>query len=204
MNTKFWLLGVLALAQPTIVTANELEWSGEAGVNVANSGGASETTGTLIMELSYGGAFIGGEVETLYRDPADDAEITLTLGYSFDIGTDMVLAASYSRIYLDKSGFSSHEAALALDFPITQNIGGTIEVIRALTGKTTDVSLATEFGLGNGFTGEALVGHDGSANYGEAGLSYDLRENVSIGYLVELAEGAKPVHNFGITFGFGS
>ncbi len=205
MNKHILLAGVIALGLPAAASANELEWSGEAGINVASSsGGTAETTGIMIVELSYGGAFVGAELETLYQDPADNAEITLTLGYSFDIGTDTALTASYSRIYLDDSGYSSHEVALALDFPITGDVGGTLEVVRDLTAKSTDVSLGAEFGLGKSFTGEALVGHDGADIYGEAGISYGITENVSAGVLIELSESAKPIYNFGITVAFGS
>jgi hypothetical protein len=192
------------LGLPAAASANEVEWSAEVGGNIAASNGATETTANAAVELSFGGAFVGAEIETLYRDPADDAEATLTLGYSFDLGNDMALTTSYSRIYLDNSGFSSHEAALALDFPIAEGVGGTFEIVRDLTGKSTDISLGAEFGLGNNFTGEALVGYDGTDIYGEAGVSYDINDNVSTGVLVEFAENTDPVVNFGITIALGS
>jgi hypothetical protein len=204
MNMQTLLAGVLMLGLPAVASANDVEWSGEVGVNAATSDGATETTANAAVEMSFGGAFIGAEVETLYQDPADNAEFTVTLGHSFDISNDTALTASYARIYLDNSGFSSHEAALALDFPITGDAGGTLEVVRDLTAKITDVSLGAEFGLGNNFTGAALVGHDGAIVYGEAGLAFEISENVSAGLLVELEDGAKPVYNFGITIGFGS
>lgn len=205
MNYQTLLAGAVVLGLPAAASAAELSYSGEASVNVAATpGGTTETTADVLVELSYGGLFFGGEIETLYKDPADAAEITLTLGYAFDLGNDMELALGYSRIYLDKSGFASHEVGAALSFPITGTIGGTLEVVQDLTAEATDISLGAEFGLGGAFTGEVLAGHDGTDIYGELGVSYGLSENVSAGVLVEVAKGAKPVYNFGITVGFGA
>ncbi len=204
MNKQYILAGALALGLPAVATANEVEWSGEVGLNFATSNGANETTANAAVELSFGGGFVGVEIETLYQDPADDAEATLALGYSFDVSNDVALTASYSRIYLNNGGFSSHEAAVALDFPVAGDVGGTLEIVRDLTGKSTDVSLGAEFGLGNNFTGEALVGHDGADIYGEIGVAYDISDNVSAGVLVEVANGVDPVFNFGFTIGLGS
>ncbi|UYV36603.1 hypothetical protein N4R57_16595 [Rhodobacteraceae bacterium D3-12] len=136
MKLHYLLASVATLALPAAVSAAELSYSGEASVNVAvTSGGTTETTADVIVELSYGGAFVGAELETLYKHPADDAEITLSLGYSFELGNDMALTAYYSRIYLDKSGFTSDEVGLALDFPISGNIGATLEVVQGPYGQ---------------------------------------------------------------------
>ncbi|MGH1577007.1 hypothetical protein [Planktotalea sp.] len=197
------LAGVIALGLPVATSAQEIEASSEFGVNVATSGGGTtETTASLGTELSFGGAFIGGSVESLYQDPVDKAEVTLTFGYGFDLGNDFALTASYARIYLDKSGFASHEVAVALDFPVSDNVGGTLEVVHDLTADNTDVSLSTEFGLGGNFTGAALVGYDGAATYGELGVSYAFNDNISTGLVVEMAENTPAVYNFGVTFGF--
>lgn len=205
MKMNYLLAGIVALGLPAAASAEKLEWSGEVGLNVAtSSGGTTETTANAAVELSFGGAFVGGEIETLYKDPTDGSEITLTLGYSFDLSDSTALTVSYSRIYLDNSGFSSHEAAIALDFPIVGDTGGTLEVVRDLTAKSTDISLGAEFGLGGNFGGEALLGHDGTDIYGELGVSYNINDNVSVGFLTELSESAKPVYNFGFTIGFGS
>ena len=203
MNTLYVMAGLFAFGLPVATAAQEFEASSEIGVNVASSGGGSaETTANIATELSFGGAFIGGEIESLYQDPADKAEITLSFGYSFDLGNDFALTASYARIYLDNSGFGSHEIAAALDFPIGGNVGGTLEVVHDLTAVNTDVSLSAEFGLGGNFTGAALVGYDGTATYGELGVSYDITDNISTGIVVELAQSASPVYNFGVTVGF--
>ena len=202
MNTQYLLAGALALALPSVASADKVEFSGEIGINVATSGSATETTANLVSEMSYRGAFFGAEAETLYKDPADDAEITLTLGYTFALGSDAEVTVSYSRIYLNDSGFSSHEAAVALGFPVSDNVSAGVEVVRDLTAKSTDISLGAEFGLGNGFTGEALVGHDGTDNYAEAGVSYEITDNVSAGFLLEVAEHTKPTYNFGLTYSF--
>ncbi len=202
MKTQYLLAGALALALPSVTSANEVEFSGEVGINLATSGGSTETTASAAAEVSYGGAFFGAEMESLYKDPADDIEVTLTLGYSFELGSDTEVTVSYSRIYLDNSGFSSHEAAIALGFPISDNVSAGVEVVRDLTGKSTDISLGAEFGLGNGFTGEALVGYDGADSYAEAGVSYDFSDNVSAGFLLEVAEHSKPTYNFGLTYSF--
>ena len=204
MKTLYVMAGLFAVWMPMAASANDLEWSAELGLNVAASSGAVETTANTAVELSYAGAFVGGEIETLFQDPTDKAEITLTLGYTFDIGADTALTASYSRIFLDNSGFSSHEIGAALDFPISSNVGGTFEIVHDLTASTTDYSLGAEFGLGNGFTAEALIGHDGTEVYGETGLSYDFNDTLSAGLVVELSQSASPVFNFGLTIGFGS
>ena len=202
MNTQYLLAVAFALAFPAVASAGEVEFSSEIGINLASSGGSTETTATIATEMAYNGFFFGAEMETLYKDPADDVEVTLSLGYSFDIGTDTAVTLSYARIYLDNSGFSSHEIAAALDFPISENVSATAEVVRDLTGKSTDISLGAEFGLGNGFTGGVLAGHDGTDKYAEAGLSYDITDNVSAGFLVEVAEHTKPTYNFGLTYSF--
>lgn len=202
MNKNILLAGVVALALPAAASANEVEWSGEVSANVAHSGGTTETTVYGGVEVAYGGAFAGLEIESLYKDPADNAEITLSFGYTFDLGNDLALTASYARIYLDQTGFSSHEAGLALDFPLSGDIAATLEVVRDLTADATDISLGAEFGIYGAFTGWLLAGNDGTDNYGEAGISYGVNDNVTIGYLLEFAENAQPTHNFGIAYSF--
>lgn len=202
MNKNILLAGAVALALPAAASANEIEWSGEVSANVAHSAGTTETTVYGGIELAYGGAFAGLEIESLYKDPFDNAEITLSFGYTFDLGNDMALTASYARLYLDKSGFASHEAGLALDFPLSGNVGATLEVVRDLTADATDISFGAEFGLYDAVTGWALVGNDGTDNYGELGVYYDVSENVTIGYLLEVAENVQPTHNFGVAYSF--
>lgn len=168
MNKTLLLSGFIACAVPVMASANEVEWSGEVGLNVAHSSGTTETTANGALEMGYGAAFVGLEFETLYKDPADDVEITLSFGYAFDLGNDVALTASYARIYLDQTGFSSHEAGLALDFPVSGNIGMTLEAVRDLTADSTDFSIGAEFGIYDGVTGWLLAGNDGTDNYGEA------------------------------------
>lgn len=203
MNKQLLLVGVVACAMPAAAAhANQIETSGEVGFNIAHSDGTTETTASIATEVAFSNAFFGMEAETLYKDPADDAEITFSLGYSFDLGKDVALTASYARTYLNNSGFDAHETALALDFPLGQDIGATIEAVRDIDAKATDVSLAAEFPLGERFTGAALVGHDGTDKYGELGVSFDITENVSAGVLLEVVEHTKPTFNFGIAYSF--
>jgi hypothetical protein len=203
MKSLYALAGLVALGLPATALAQEIEGTTEIGLNIAtSSGGNAKTTASIETELSFGGAFIAGGLETLYQDPTDSAEITLTLGYGFDISDNVAITASYSNIFLDKSGFSFHEVAVALDFPIGESISATFEVVHNLTGSSTDYSLAAEFGLGNSFTGEAVVGHDGTEIYGEAGISYEINETISTGFVVELTESASAVYNVGFTVEF--
>lgn len=203
MKTLYLLAGLAAFGLPTLAQAQSIETSSEIGVNIASSGGgAIETTANIATELSFGGLFVGGEMETLYQDPTDKAEITLTLGYSYDLGNDFALTASYARIFKDQSGFASHEIAASLDFPVSNLLSGTFEVVHDLKAVSTDVSLAAEFGLGGNFTGEALLGHNGTAVYGELGVSYDITDNISSNVLIELAANKTPVYNLGVTFNF--
>lgn len=202
MNKQLLLAGVVVCALPAAVQADQIETSGEVGFNIAHSDGTTETTFAVATEVAYGNAFFGMEAETLYKDPTDDAEITFSLGYSFDLGNDVALTTSYARTYLNNSGFDADEVALALDFPLGQDIGATIEAVRDIDGKTTDVSLAAEFPLSDRFTGAALVGHDGTDKYGELGVAFDITDNVLAGVLLEVAEHTKPTFNLGIAYLF--
>ena len=202
MNTQYLLAGAIALALPAVASAGEVEFSSDIGIKIATSGGSVETTGLITSEVAYNGFFFGAELETLYKDPSDNAEITLALGYTFDLATDTALSLYYARIYLDDSGFSSHEVGAVLEYPIAENASGIVEVVRDMTGNAYDVSLGAEFGLNNGFTVGGLIGHDGTDKYAEAGVSYDITDNVSAGLLLEVADHTKPIYSFGMTYSF--
>ncbi|WP_417600229.1 hypothetical protein [Pararhodobacter oceanensis] len=204
MNKTYCLAGVLSLLLATSASAQEFGWSAELGANLAHSGGTSEPTANGAVELTFGGAFVGAEFETLYQDPTDNAEFTLSLGYGAELAPDVALTGTYARTYLDNSGFDSHEVGLALDFPIMDRTSGTFEVVRDLTARATDVSFGAEFEANDRFTYSALVGHDGADVYGEAGVSYAFNEMTSASFLIEVAEGAKPTINLGLTIALGS
>lgn len=88
MKSLYALAGFVALGLPATALAQEIEGSTEIGLNIAtSSGGNAKTTASIETEQSFGGAFIAGGLETLYQDPTDSAEITLTLamGSTFQI-----------------------------------------------------------------------------------------------------------------------
>lgn len=194
----------MTVALPGAVSAQGMEWSGEVGLNVAKAeGGNTETTVNGAVELSFGNAFVGIEGESYDGDPADDFEYTLSIGYNFDLGSDVEATLSYARIYKNNSGFDDHEVGLAFGFPVADGVDGGIEAVYAIDGEELDVSAGLEIGLTDKLSTALLFGSAGGTAYGEFGISYALTDNLSAGFLLEFEKGAPHTFNVGVTYAFG-
>ncbi len=198
--------GLLVASLPLAAQADGFEIGGETGISlsVPSGGGATETVFEAALEAAHAsGIFVGIGLESLNGAAPDSVTYNFSFGYGMDLGGDTALTVAYARHYLDVSGYDTQDITTTLEFPLGEGIDGSAEVVYDLPSGNVDVSAGAEFGIGNGLTAALTVGHDGAAAYGDAGVSYDINDNVSASATVEFAAGSAPVFVFGFAVALG-
>ncbi len=194
MRRTILMMAVLALpvVQPAI--AQDLEITSTLGLNIS-SGTANGLTyaGTTVkgsVEAAIGG--FTGEIwiGSLYQDPADKAEIELSLGYGGDITEATNWGVTYTRYFLNNSGDQGYDLALAFESALSDSVTATVETVYAPKSKELDTSIGFDFAVTDQVSLHALAGFNDGTNetYAEFGLDFALDNATTLSVLYEDGE----------------
>lgn len=209
----FFIAAALALpatAQAAGTAPSEVEFTfGIAATTAFDAAGGglshSENTGELKAEISYKGFHTGLVLTSLYQDPADDFETEWSLGYGGDITETLSWDITYARIWLNRSGFDSHEVAFELSLAMSDALSGAAAVIVDPETRLADYEIGLEYAITDRWTIGGLVGRsDRDDNtYGEIGVEYAFNDQTSAELLWEDTSDGDPVLSFTLAYEFG-
>lgn len=149
----------------------------------------AENTVQLSLKGEFRGAELELEVESLEDSDPDAAEITLTLGYGGDLRDGLGWSASYSRSYLDVSGWDEQELALGLSAELGDGAVGEIKATHDLEEHTNEIELGLELEPSDTLAFGVVVGHSQADDglFGEFGVTYSVTDAVAFEALYERA-----------------
>lgn len=172
-------LGTVALlAMPLSAQAVEFTFGTQA--NGAYSDDEFSTSGEAYAGAALGGAFAGFWIGSL----PDDFEYELSLGYGMDIG-EVALAATTTAYFTGDGGYGSQDIALEAAYGITDAVELGAGISYDFDSEMVDVSAGLGYDFADSWNAAALVGHDGTGIYWEAGVTYGFAESAWIGLLYE-------------------
>ena len=201
------LVSAIALAAAP-AAANELEISGSAALNIeAETGDGlshSASTAEVGIDLSYGGAFGGIWVGTLYDDPSDELEIELSLGYGGEFAPGYGYGITYTHYFLNNSGEQGYDLTFGLSATVSEQSEIGLDVIYAPEDETTDVEGWIAVALTDRWSLAGLVGKSQADNntYYEFGVGYALTDSAGLGLLYEDADDSDGTLTFSVTYDF--
>ncbi|MWD26430.1 hypothetical protein E0K89_002965 [Aquicoccus sp. SCR17] len=203
------LMAGLVLLPASAALAEEVSFAATIAANAAyDTDGGLSYSGASIEgsgEMSYYGFHTGLWFETLPDDPADNAEIELSFGYTGALPGEAEWDVTYTRYYLDESGYQGHDIALGLGAPITGRLSGAVAAIYEPEGETVDFEAALEFAATDKWTFSALAGKSEADDnlYTELGAGYALTDQVTVGALYEDADDTDGTLTFSVSYAFG-
>ncbi|CUH62513.1 hypothetical protein TG4357_00151 [Thalassovita gelatinovora] len=148
----------------------------------------------------HGGIWIG----SLYKDPADDAEIELSLGYGADINDTLGYDITTTGYYLNNGGYQSYDIAFELSAALTDSTSGALGFAWDPDASTIETTLGLEHALNDKFTLAGEIGHseaDGNI-FGEIGVSYALTDSAAIELLYEDADDSAGTLSLTVSYDF--
>lgn len=164
----------------------------------------AENVAEAYVELAANGFYGGLALASVYKDPSDDVEFTVYLGYGGEFGNGVGYDLSYGRTFLNKSGFDSHEIAAELSFPIAGDVSGAVGVALDLDSKDMDYNFGLEYGLNDHWTLAALVGKSEADDniYAEFGVSYAFNDAAAVSFLYEDSNDGDGVLSLTLSYDF--
>lgn len=182
------LLAASALAALPLAAVAEPNVSFSSAVNTdfATGSGLDHAATTFEGEVSYENSGYHGSfwLGSLYKDPTDDFEYELALGYGREIDR-FRYDASLTGYFLNSSGYQSTglglELAYAVDDATEAGYYGEVN----LDDETTLHELSLSHDIGPNWSVWAMLGTDeaGADNYGEVGASFAVNDMIGAEFI---------------------
>lgn len=159
-------------------------------LDTTDDGDIDAVEAELSGEMAIGGFFTGLALTSLYKDPSDDFEYEVYLGYGGALANGLEWAVQYSYIGLDTSGYDGEEVSLEGAYPVSDGVELGAAVIADPDTWDSDQEVALGFDLTDRWALGALVGNSQADDqiYGEVGLGYDLGNGMSFEVVYEDGE----------------
>ncbi|MFU8881461.1 MAG: hypothetical protein ACNA7Q_03770 [Rhodobacterales bacterium] len=161
-----------------------------------------ENTGEGYLEGSYAGFFAGVWIGSLYKDPTDDYELELYLGYGNELSNGFGYSLTYTAYYLEDS-YQNYDLTLGLGYAINDAVEIGAEFAYDPDSEDLDSSVFVSYAFSDAISAYALIGQDMSNDmYGELGVSYAFTDEAAFSLLYENAESADATISFILSYDF--
>lgn len=162
----------------------------------------------VAADFSYNFAQVGYQKVDI--DGASDDADGLALSGSFEVGENVFISAGYSQLDWDEFGFDTELDTLSVGVGYHVDISDTLDFYGALSAVRVDASVAglgstdeSGFGasiglrgmIGDSFELTGSIGYSDVGDFGDntvfgAGMLYNVTDNFSVGFFVELDDDA--------------
>jgi hypothetical protein len=160
----------------------------------------------LTAEVANRGFHAGVILTSLYRDPSDDFEYELGIGYGREFGRGLSWDVNYATIGLDDSGHDRDELTGTFGFPVGIATEAAVAVIYDPDTGRSDQELGFETALTDQWSLVGLIGNsdrDGNT-YGELGAIYQINDSWGVQVLYEDTSDSNGLLGFTFAYAFGS
>lgn len=198
---------VAVMALPVAAQAQQFRVDAGVAANAAFESDGFDHIGNTVegyLQGSYNGFYAGVWAATLDGDPVDDAEIEVYLGYGNELANGLSYSLTYTRYYLDDTGYLGYDVTLGLGYAINDAFSIGAEI--ALDPETDDLdrNISLHYDLNDRISMYALAGKSDAwdHNYAELGVSYALTDQAAVSLLYEDADNLPGVVTLTVSYDF--
>ncbi|MCC1493650.1 hypothetical protein [Cognatishimia sp. F0-27] len=166
-----------------------------------------ENTVEAAFEASRDGLSFGLELASLANDPIDKTSLDLVLGYRLeDLRGGAEIALSYTRSYLDRSGWDGHKTSFEMSAPIADGLDASFGLEHDLTDRALEVTLGLDYASEGPWSFGLQLGKTkpDATHSGELSASYEINDQLAVELLYEHGDADPNLLTVSLIYGFGS